>query len=377
VVELRVPSSGLNLFFDDFDLLAERATAIETTTFEKAAGIYVTLNPLIPRDWMRINSNRSIRGRGATDLDVRERYWIPIDIDPVRAKGHEKDATTADELEAAMDVHSAVVDYLRGLGWNAAESALMAYSGNGLHSLWRVDLPAKDGGFVKRVLDQLSDRFTNKYAKVDTSVFNPSRIFKLYGTTSRKGIETEDRPHRRAEFIYLPKVAIDKVAPELLIKIGGELPILGTDTPQVEESDELRQILATSQRQNSDRVQAFLNKHIVDAAGPKVSREGDGEKWTLGCRYVTDGHAANTGRAGSAYIIADQLGGIKAGCMGDRCRGKSLVQLLEVIDPSWRFAPELEALSHDLDYEPSMGVEEFETTASEPRLRRLPLSKRR
>ena len=82
-----------------------------------------------------------------------------------------------------------------------------AVSGNGGHLLFRLpDMPANDEtrNFVKGTLEGLARRFNNDRVKIDTSVHNPARIWKLYGTTARKGDEVpaglnrEARPFRMA-----------------------------------------------------------------------------------------------------------------------------------------------------------------------------------
>jgi hypothetical protein len=80
----------------------------------------------------------------------------------------------------------------------------VADSGNGFHLLYRIDLPADDGELVKRCLKALAHQFDTDAVKIDTSVFNPSRIVKLYGTMSRKGDSTTERPHRRSSVLRVP-----------------------------------------------------------------------------------------------------------------------------------------------------------------------------
>lgn len=62
-------------------------------------------------------------------------------------------------------------------------------SGNGYHALFRIDLPNDDESklLVQRVLQALDFRFSTATVKIDVSVYNPSRITKLYGTTACKG----------------------------------------------------------------------------------------------------------------------------------------------------------------------------------------------
>jgi hypothetical protein len=70
--------------------------------------------------------------------------------------------------------------------------------------LYKIDLPADDGGIIKKCLEALALRFDDERAKVDQSVFNPARIWKLYGTFNRKGDSLPERPHRLARILELP-----------------------------------------------------------------------------------------------------------------------------------------------------------------------------
>ena len=78
-------------------------------------------------------------------------------------------------------------------------------SGNGFHLLYRVDLPADDGGTVGKLLGALAARFDTPRVKIDRSVANPSRICKLPGTLARKGDHVPDRPHRRSRVLEVPR----------------------------------------------------------------------------------------------------------------------------------------------------------------------------
>jgi hypothetical protein len=55
--------------------------------------------------------------------------------------------------------------------------------------------------FTQTLLLNLSDKFDNEIVKIDTSVFNASRITKVVGTVARKGLESEGRPYRMARML--------------------------------------------------------------------------------------------------------------------------------------------------------------------------------
>ena len=69
------------------------------------------------------------------------------------------------------------------------------------HCLFRIDLPANDGGIVKRCLQGLAARFNTTTVKIDEGVHNSARIWKLPGTLACKGDNTPERPHRIAQML--------------------------------------------------------------------------------------------------------------------------------------------------------------------------------
>ena len=84
---------------------------------------------------------------------------------------------------------------------------IQAMSGNGCHLLFRLpDWPVnnENKAIIKGIFEEVSDKFINNIIIIDTSVFNPARIWKLYGTTAKKGDAIkatpyrEARPHRKA-----------------------------------------------------------------------------------------------------------------------------------------------------------------------------------
>src|SRR5262245_7450654 len=114
-----------------------------------------------------------------------------------------------------------VYAHLRGADW---PEPIVASSGNGAHLLYRVDLPADDGGLVERCLSALGDKFDGPDVKVDRKVFNPARIWKLYGTLTCKGDSTPERPHRMAKVLSRPQGEVQIVPIERLEALAGPAP---------------------------------------------------------------------------------------------------------------------------------------------------------
>ena len=178
-------------YFDSDHLNDLAEAALDWTP--KAVGVYVTMNPVVPDLLARANNRliRATRGTKSTsDGDIVARRRLTIDFDPDRPAGIS--ATDAEKVLASQVAWMVRQDF-HALGW---PEPVEADSGNGYHLNYAVNLPADDGGLVERFLQALSAKYTTPTVKVDTSLFNPSRIIKLYGTWSRKGDSIPSRPRR-------------------------------------------------------------------------------------------------------------------------------------------------------------------------------------
>ena len=199
-------SSGI--VYGYFDNGADLASAVQPLDDAGlCSGIYVTLNPVQP-DLLAVAMNR-LRGLRkadnidlAADVNIVRRRWILVDVDPARSVGKVDVSSTKEELKIAVDVAKQVKEYNRGRG---LDEPLTALSGNGIHLLYAVDLPNDDKSRddIQGVLNLLSRLFSTPQVKIDVSVFNASRITKLYGTVARKGDNHPLRPWRRSELITM------------------------------------------------------------------------------------------------------------------------------------------------------------------------------
>jgi hypothetical protein len=186
----------------ELDLMAR--CALQLSGF--AQGVYYTLNP-IRLDRFVSQAPRVQRVRRTTeDADIIERRWLLIDVDPVKPAKHKDDSATDREKAGTLKVAREVASYLQGMEW---PDPVLCDSGNGHHLLYRFEppLPAavQENDVVRRVLTNLSAMFSGPDGKIDTGVFNPSRIVKFPGTRACKGQATEERPHRRAGVLELPQ----------------------------------------------------------------------------------------------------------------------------------------------------------------------------
>lgn len=147
--------------------------------------IYIVMNPII----------ESFIGKAVSDSDIAYRDLLLIDID--RAADSNDPATDA-EVKAARLVADQIIVYMTARGWT---DPVRVMSGNGHHLYYVLkDIPNSPEAtqVVQQTLRNLALKFDNETVKVDTSVFNASRITKVPGTIMRKGNESEDRPYRTA-----------------------------------------------------------------------------------------------------------------------------------------------------------------------------------
>ena len=148
---------------------------IEQIDFIKSAvGIYITLNPVNPALLSRINNrlDDAKQNYSTSDQDIIKRDWMLIDLDPKRPANI---SSTDDELKMSQEVAKNVSLYLQKLNFPIPISA---FSGNGSHLLYKIDLPKDDDGLVKRFLEALHNKFSDKLIEIDIKVFNPARITK-------------------------------------------------------------------------------------------------------------------------------------------------------------------------------------------------------
>ncbi len=218
VYELRIPKTKrrgvISGYFDDPNALAVNADTLSDD--QDVPAVYLTLNPVVP-DLIARSTNETIDRSDVTtkDHEIARRRLLLVDCDPIRPTGI---SSSDAEHQAAIDRSRQIRAYLSSEGF---PPSLLADSGNGGHNVFRIDL-ANDqeaADLVKRFLESLAVRFGDAVVAVDTSVWNASRICKVYGTMTRKGSNHPSRPWRRSKILECPEKL--KVVPvELLRKIA-------------------------------------------------------------------------------------------------------------------------------------------------------------
>ena len=166
------------------------------TKTARAANIFVTLNPINMSCYSRKQHDCFIENAQPTtkDNEITALHWLLIDLDPKRMSGV---SSSEEELKLAKAKARTIHDFLLDRGF---KEPIRAMSGNGIHLVYRFDVPntSENVSVFENALKVLSERFSDEEVEVDTTVFNPARICKLWGTIAQKGATTPERPHRKA-----------------------------------------------------------------------------------------------------------------------------------------------------------------------------------
>ena len=214
VIELRafhktsVSSLRVNHFRNcTYDSPVEARAAFENDALELNAqgyNVYTPLNPI----------KHDFCGKAVKDSDILSRRLLLIDVDRV---ADTKQPATVEDMNSAEKLAENVVAFLAEKGW---PNPARMMSGNGFHLYFPLDdLPntEKVTALVRGTLKELSRRFDTNTVRIDTSVFNASRITKVPGTIMRKGEATEGRPYRMAKL--LSEFANTRVTESMLAEI--------------------------------------------------------------------------------------------------------------------------------------------------------------
>jgi hypothetical protein len=333
-------------YFDDYNAFADCVTGLERSKLVK--GVYVTMNPVLPALLGRAQNRLIAAGKRSpttSDDDIVSRQAILIDADPFRPA---ELASTQAEMNAAIAKRDEVADWLYSQGFPAMHKA---NSGNGAHLVGRVDLPNDNEAkqLVNDFLECLNWKFgtvpaDNKEAKrqfaqgvvnvgIDTTVYNASRIDKLYGTAVRKGDNTDDRPHRRAQLTFIPEQ--NEVIPaELLERIAQEYR--DHKAAQQRQTQPVKRTFSTNGHKPAaanwattvDGVeQWFRDRGVTLDNRENYTSDGFQYKWPVEC--MTCGGAHKDG----AVVLWGADKGLGYKCHHNTCKGKGWADARSSIAP--------------------------------------------
>ena len=300
----------------------------------KSSNVFITLNPLSDGAVEKAaNKNGNLKavtkGGGIRDDEISAYRWVLVDIDPVRKAETQGVSSTDEEKAAAWEVGSRIKAFLKEKGFC---DPVICDSGNGYHLHYRISLP-NDGearALVKQFLSILAGKFTTESAKVDTTVYNPARIIKLYGTVARKGDDTEERPHRKSGFLEFPLGAELKVnSKDLLEAVAGKVEA----KQSVDIPDEGKQL------DRVEWVRNFMEEHGI-LYWEETNRSGEVKFYfEEGCPFDP------SHKRKDAYVCVFPSGKAIFKCLHESCSGYGWHDFIRLFDPDHVSAEEKAAAS--------------------------------
>lgn len=277
----------------------------------RRANVFYTLNEIDEGCYSREQHEKFLQIDDTTsDSDIVAYRWFLVDIDPKRNSGI---SSTNEELEAAKSSAGRIKEYLSNMGFSKPIEAL---SGNGCHLLYAIDLEAnaEHEKLVKQCLYALDAIFSNDDVDIDKSVFNPSRVSKLYGSIARKGADTEERPHRLSKITKVPD-EIRATKKECLERLAATLPAEDTKPTNAKI------------RKNEFNVEEWLLGH-----GIRINRTNNTPDGAV--KYVLEECPFNNShRAPDSMVIVQPSGAIGFRCLHKSCIDHTWQDLRLMFEP--------------------------------------------
>jgi hypothetical protein len=295
-------------YFNNRDLMATAASELSG----KAAGVYLTLNPVVPEFLARCanRTKRAKKDNSTKDDEILSRRWLFVDIDAVRPSGI---SSTDEQHQAALERAWQIRQWLmEECGWPAP---VVMDSGNSSYLIFHIALDnnAAASDLVERVLKTLARRFDDAKVRIDGTTFNAARLMRIPGTLNMKGDSTEDRPHRDAKLIDIPS-ALEIVSREQLEQIASESQ--DQDSTQPRDSHNSSTGPASASPQLEAVLKALDEQHGITAKGPEPYKEGSS-------KYILSACLFNSSHGGTSVAIIEHHGRQPAYCcLHDECRYK-------------------------------------------------------
>lgn len=274
-------------------------------------GVYVTVNPVNPDLLARAVNRLRPAGRNPTtaDTDIVRRRWLLIDCDPKRASGV---SSTKAEHESALAKAREIRDGLSSLGW---PDPIMTDSGNGAQLMYRIDLPATDGGLVQKCTNAFA-LASDDAVSIDTSVHNPARIWRIPGTMNCKGDSIPERPHRIARILDEPQDVVSVSLEQMQDIVSYQSEDTQTDVPD----DEWKHTMPAFD------LDSWIAQYCPELGSPQPWKGG--RKWIFPVCPFNEAHTNK-----SAVLIQEPSGAVAFKCHHNGCSGNDWRALRELREP--------------------------------------------
>jgi hypothetical protein len=321
----RAEEGWRGFYYNDHEKLAETVNRLNNDP--RVVASYYVINPIrpsLPRErGITVNPDAATVDSivdGPTqqltkNTDIDTLNWMFIDVDTIRAVGFEHDSSTAEEKAATKKVAISVLEYLEEKGW---PQPLLGDSGNGYHILCRVNMMNSDHNIHMLVdcLKALAKKFDSPAATIDAAVFNASRLTRAYGSTTRKGKETPERPYRRNRLIP-PTNPIAEVSIDQILVLGSEIPMKdrrgSDDQPELVDGFDAGEWIDWYAKQGAFTIEG--------------QRETNGMTVMVTDTCLTAGHK-HSGSGLTGFIIGDTFGWH---CFSDDCEGCTIGTVFKIL----------------------------------------------
>ncbi len=293
-----------------------------------AKGVYFTPNP-VDRTLLAKCANRiqqAAAGDTTKDCNIVERRWILIDCD-IDHHGVTGISASEEEHNEALRVSDAVKGQLYYNDW---PMPIQCDTGNGANLMYPVMMGTseEDQQIVADVLLALQD-FDNDTVKIDPTVKNLARLWRLPGTMNCKGDDIQERPHRMCRiwqkptedmFNYLNREDILKIS-----RYGASKRKPSNAAPS--------NVPATLSEGDSFDIEAWIRQYCPECGEPVVTNGS--RKWFFTeCPWGAS-HSSPQG-AKDTYIAQMPSGAVCFKCSHAHCAGRDWHALRDLKEPDWR-----------------------------------------
>lgn len=281
--------------------------------------VYFSVNKINDACSSRTQFNKfiKVKGTATSKRDIVQRLYIPIDIDVERPSDI---CSTNEEKEYA---HKKAVDVYRFLKDNSFSEPIICDSSSGYHLYYPIDMIANEESesLIKRFFLVLSNFFTDERVKIDPAVCDANRIMRLSGSWSRKGRNSEERPHRMSKILKHPQEQ-RRMSFEYILQFVEKYEIDNNEKDRVQPSN-----FAHNTNIEEFDVRKFLQENGIEVA-KEIPWDNGGTKLILKeCPFDNSHHAPDS----AVFIKRDGSLGFK--CLHASCSNYNWKSLRLKFDP--------------------------------------------
>ena len=279
----------------------------------QASNIFITMNPVDSACYARKQHDKFVENVTPTtkDNEIVRLHWFLIDLDPKRMSG----VSSSDaELESAKAKAREIYTFLQSRGW---QNPIVSMSGNGMHLVYRYneENTAENVALWENALKVLHEKFSDDKVDVDTTVYNPARICKLWGTLAQKGFSIPERPHRMAQILDATPEIPQINAISCLEKLVKEFPLSVNEPVQAPVPTVSAPKKGKSTKTGQFDLNEFITKHNIPIR--EIANIADGTKYVLQHCLFDAGHGNK-----DAAIIQRNDGTLCYHCFHASCADK-------------------------------------------------------